>query len=134
MTNPLDKIIGNGWSFPIEIDGRGGIKLSRGVNEIEEAMQLIIGTPVGQRFMRPLFGCRIHELLFAPINAITISTAQQYVEDALNFWEPRIDVEEVQVQPHPQKPSMLLISLRYRIKANHDVRALVYPFYTIPPE
>ena len=35
-----DIIIGSGWSFPIEVDGRGGIKRSRGAAEIE---QLVTG-------------------------------------------------------------------------------------------
>jgi uncharacterized protein len=129
-----DIIIGSGWSFPIEVDGRGGIKRSRGAAEIEEAIALIIGTPIGQRLMRPEFGCRIHELIFAPVNAATMSTARQYVEEALGYWEPRIDVLDVQAAPSRDAAECMLITVSYRIRATHDERALVYPFYSIPPE
>jgi uncharacterized protein len=127
-------VIGVGWQFPIGIDGRRGIALSSGTNEIEEAIDLILSTPKRLRVMRPEFGCRIHELLFAPINSRTIAAAVQYVEEALGYWEPRISVLDVLAEPDPQADGCLLIYVRYRIKATHDERALVYPFYTIPGE
>lgn len=127
-------IVGVGWSFPIEIGARGGIKRSQGNDDIVEAINLILSTPIGQRFMRPEFGCRIHELIFAPMNANTFSAARHYVEEALGYWEPRIEVEDAQVTQHPEFPGHLMITVHYRIKATHDERSLVYPFYTIPSE
>ena len=127
-------LIGSGWQFPLAINGRGGIALARGEDEIAEAIAIILSTPLGYRVMRPTFGCRIHELLFAPINASTTTAASHYVADALGMWEPRIDVGAIDVVADPQQPSCLLISLSYSIRATHDERSLVYPFYTIPGE
>ena len=45
--------------------------------------------------MRPEFGCRVHDLIFAPNDATTKGLAAYYVEDALAMWEPRIQVPEV---------------------------------------
>jgi phage baseplate assembly protein W len=56
------------------------------------------------------------------------------VEDALGMWEPRIEVLEVQANPDPENNGRLLIFVRYEIKATHDERSLVYPFYRIPGE
>ncbi len=36
--------------------------------------------------MRPTFGCRLHELIFAPNNNSTAVQARRYVEDALGMW------------------------------------------------
>jgi phage baseplate assembly protein W len=132
--NSTHDIVGIGWSFPIEVDARGGIKRSRGDDDITESINLILSTPIGQRFMRPEFGSRIHELVFAPMNASTYSAARHYVEEALGYWEPRIDVEDVRVAQHPQFEGHLMITIDYTIKATHDERSLVYPFYTIPSE
>ena len=101
---------------------------------MEEAMYMILLTPVGQRVMRPEFGCRIHDLIFAPNDATTIGLATYYVEDALGMWEPRITVKEVRVRPDPENNNRLLVHIRYEVKATHDERALVYPFYRIPGE
>ncbi len=50
------------------------------------------------------------------------------------MWEPRIDVREILVAPDPLNTGRLLIEIRYEIKATHDERALVFPFYRIPGE
>lgn len=127
-------LIGAGWRFPPGIDGRGGIAIAAREQEIEESVEIILSTPQGQRVMRPEFGCRIHELLWAPINTATITAAKHYVEEALAWWEPRIDVQDVDVSQDQQQPGCLLIYITYRIRATHDERALVYPFYSIPEE
>jgi hypothetical protein len=79
--------------------------------------------------MRPDFGCRIHELIFAPNNATSWGLVKQYVEEALGWWEPRIEVTEVDVRSDSGDTSRLLISIKYRVKATSDERTLVYPFY-----
>lgn len=130
-------LVGSGWTFPIVIDrSRGGIRLSRGADEIEESIRLILMTPIGQRFMRPTFGCRIHELVFAPLNAGTFTAARHYIADALAMWEPRIDVTEIEVEPAMFRDAgnCLFIRIHYRIRATHDERSLVWPFYMIPTE
>lgn len=133
-TNALDILIGKGWNFPIEVDHRGGIRLVTATAEIEQSIQLILTTPIGQRLMRPEFGSRLHELVFASINTTTMSAAREYVQEALGMWEPRIDVEKVVVMPDPDVDGFLLITIHYRVRATHDARSLVYPFYSIPLE
>ena len=127
-------VLGSGWAFPPKVDARGRIALARQERDVEEAMYMILLTPVGQRVMRPEFGCRIHDLIFAPNDATTIGLARYYVEDALGMWEPRIQLQEVHVQPDPENQARLLIHIRYEVKATHDERALVFPFYRIPGE
>ena len=51
--------------------------------------------------MLPEFGCRIHQLLFAPNTNRTATLARRYVEEALKRWEPRIEVVDVQTEPDP---------------------------------
>jgi hypothetical protein len=38
------------------------------------------------------------------------------------------------IKPDSNAASLLLIHVTYRIRATHDERSLVYPFYTIPDE
>jgi phage baseplate assembly protein W len=129
-----EEIIGRGWVFPPRIDSRGSIALTDEHSEIEQAMVIILATPPGSRVMRPTFGCRLHELVFAPNNPQTVAQARRYVEEALGRWEPRIRVNDVEVHPDSQDPSRLLIEIHYEVKANRDPRSLVHPFYLIPEE
>jgi uncharacterized protein len=126
-------VIGVGWAFPVGVE-RGRIALARRERDIEEAMRIILLTPKGQRPMRPDFGCKIHELLFAPNDATTAGLASYYVEDALTMWEPRIRVQRVQAVPDADNDGRLLITVFYEVKATYDRRTLVFPYYRIPGE
>jgi phage baseplate assembly protein W len=131
MTNA---IIGRGWSFPPRIGPQGGLALTTERNELDQAIKIILMTAPGQRVMRPNFGCRLHELVFAPNNSHTAALARRYVEEALGMWEPRISVTSVEAGPDPDDASRLLIEIEYEVKSNHDRRSLVHPFYLIPEE
>lgn len=129
-----DDFVGAGWSFPLSVDGRGGIRLSRGADDVEEAMRLILGTARGERRMRPEFGCGIHDFAFAPMDPTTFGMIRYHVLEALGRWEPRVTVTDVRVRPDPSADGCLLISIAYTVRTTNDERNLVYPFYTIPRE
>lgn len=126
-------ILGVGWAFPVATE-RGRMAMARRERDIEESIAIILLTPKGQRLMRPEFGCKVHDLIFAPNDATTAGLAAYYVEDALAMWEPRIKVQEVAAQPDPEDAGKLLIHIHYQIKATYDSRTLVFPFYRIPGE
>ena len=128
----LDKgkpFLGTGLSFPLRTNVRGEIALVSGNEDIQQSIGIILGTRPGERVMRPNFGCRAHELLFEPRSATTISLMKEYVQQALRMWEPRIEVLSVQVETDDTGASALLAEVEYRVKATHDTRSIVYPFY-----
>lgn len=127
-------IVGRGWHFPPKIGSQGGLALTHDRNEIEQAMNIIIKTVPGQRVMRPTFGCRIHELIFAPNNQTTAAQAARYVKDALLMWEPRIVITDVQTHIDRDMADCLLVEVNYIVKSTGDPRSLVFPFYLIPEE
>ena len=127
--NVLSDILGTGFRFPMGVDGRGGIAMTSKENDIEDSIIIILSTERGERHMRPMFGCRIHEMVFAPNNATTWGLMQQYVEEALGWWEPRIEVMDIDVGADPTDTSRLLVNILYKIKATSDKRSLVFPFY-----
>ncbi len=123
------EFLGQGLVFPLQVNPRGEIALARGELDIQQSIKIILGTVPGERVMRPEFGCRIHELVFAPRDAATEGLAIYYVEQALGRWEPRIELQEVNVLDDPHHDGAMLIEIKYRIKATHDERSIVYPFY-----
>jgi uncharacterized protein len=129
MQPDVKSYLGNGLSFPIRVNGRGQIKLVSGNEDIDQSIRIILGTRPGERVMRPTFGCRAYELMFDPRSASTISLMQEYVYDALRMWEPRIEVNDVSVSSDDENDGALLVSIEYEIKATHDTRSIVYPFY-----
>jgi len=128
------QIVGRGWAFPPQIGAQGGIALTQERSELEQAIRIILTTSPGERVMRPTFGCRLQDLVFDPNNSHTAARARRYVEEALGMWEPRINVTRVDVRHDTDEANCLIIEIQYQIKATHDQRSLVYPFYLIPEE
>ncbi|MBK9370585.1 MAG: GPW/gp25 family protein [Deltaproteobacteria bacterium] len=73
--------------------------LSSDEQNIRECISIILSTRPGERQMMPSFGCRIHELLFAPNTASTATLVAHHVSEALTRWEPRIEVIDVRSFP-----------------------------------
>lgn len=126
------QFVGSGWAFPMRTAASGGIALVSGDREIEESMRLVLATAPGERPMRPEFGCAVHELVFAPVNASTVGRIQYAVRQCLDRWEPRIAVTDVAVSVDTGDTSILYIDVRYTIRGTNNPRSLVFPFYVIP--
>lgn len=126
--------IGAGWSFPLRVAPTNSIALARQVRDIEQAIEIIIRTAPGERPMRPEFGCRIQDHLFAPINQATAAAIAYDVRSALELWEPRIDVADVRVGLDAHEMATFYIDVAYRVRADNTERNLVFPFYVIPDE
>ena len=100
-----------------------------GADLVEQSIRLILSTTRGERIMRPDFGCSIHEVVFEPNSKETASQITFYVKDALDKYEPRIEVQEVTVEANQTQRNYLDIHIAYTIKTTNSSRNLVYPFY-----
>ena len=84
--------------------------------------------------MRPEFGCRIHDYVFAPADATTAGLIAYEVRASLLRWEPRIDVGDVVVAPDPDDPATLYIDVHYTIRARTTRATSSSPSTSIPAE
>ncbi len=126
--------LGKGLAFPLQVNARHEFALSEAERDIEQSIQIILGTRPGERVMRPTFGCRVYELLFEPRDSTTFSMLRKYVEDALAFWEPRITVLSVNPSLDENNDSSIYVEIEYQIKETHDLRSIVYPFFLVGEE
>jgi hypothetical protein len=130
----VTEIIGSGLAFPLQVDRRGGIALARDEQDIDQAIQLILGTAPGERPMRPEFGCGVHDFVFDSIDANTVGRMEDAIREALDRWEPRIQVQAVDFDLSNADNGLLTIDIGYTVRATNNERNLVYPFYVIPSE
>ncbi len=121
--------LGVGWKFPVDLDRRRGIAMSQFEENIEESILVILGTSLGERLMRPDFGCAVHDLVFAPNNSNTHGLVIYYVTEALNKWEPRIQALKVDCDIDPQALNKVDTKVEYQVIATNNTYNLVYPFY-----
>ncbi len=129
-----ESFIGKGWSYPLRTDASGGISLVSEDSDISRAIRLILATVPGERPMRPGFGCGIHDYVFAPADATTAGLISVEVKRSLAFWEPRIEVNSVDVTVDQVARNTLYINISYQKKGSYDPRNLVFPFYLINEE
>lgn len=129
-----EEFIGKGLAFPLKTDASGGLALVAREQEVEEAIRMVLSTAHGERPMRPEFGCGIHDYVFAPADGTTNGRIRYEVRAALERWEPRIEVKDVQVSNDPGDQTILYIDVQYALRGTNDKRNLVFPFYTIPDE
>ena len=130
----MAEILGSGIAFPLQVDRRGGIALAHDETDVDQAIQLILGTAPGERPMRPEFGCGVHDFVFDTIDAGTVSRMETEIRHALDRWEPRIEVRDVNFDASDAVSGLLTIDIEYTVRATNTSRNLVYPFYVIPDE
>jgi phage baseplate assembly protein W len=128
----MKSVVGKGWAFPPKLGDRDMMRMTEDDADIRQAIRIILGTALGERVMRPDFGCRIHELIFWPANQETANIAERYVREALLRWEPRIRIESITVTPGGARYGELIVEISYEIKSRHDKHSMVYPFFLTP--
>jgi phage baseplate assembly protein W len=116
------------------VDHTGALRLTSGAQDLDRSIRMVLITAPGERVMRPQFGCRIWEMLFEPVTPNLLGLMAQAVREAVAQWEPRVEVEGVDVVPDAGDSSRVRIHIHYRVRATNDRRNLVHPFYVIPHE
>jgi phage baseplate assembly protein W len=126
--DPAEAFLGVGWAFPVCIEA-GTTATAAYEEDVRQAIRIILGTNPGERVMRPDFGAGLNQFVFEPINIATMEALKTRVQEALVDWEPRIDVEEVQVTADDTEGNKLLVDVKYHVRATNTHANLVYPFY-----
>lgn len=95
---------------------------------IRQAVLLLLTTLPGERVMRPEYGCDLHRLTFSPNDDTTAGLAIYYVRRALERWEPRIQLLQVDASRSPEETWRLDLTVEYRVRATQRGDRFVYPF------
>jgi uncharacterized protein len=123
------EFLGKGLRFPVSVNLNGGVSTSALEENVRQCIFILLGTAPGERINRPDFGCRIHDLMFAPNNQMTAALACLYVEEAIYKFEPRVEDVSCKARPNPDEPNRIDIRIEYVIASKNEKRNLVFPFY-----
>ncbi|MEH1945271.1 MAG: GPW/gp25 family protein [Nostoc sp.] len=120
--------LGTGWSFPPTFHQDGTVEMVADEEDIVQSLEIILSTRPAERIMQPDFGCELSQFLFEEISQGTITGIRGTISDALLYHEPRIDVEEINID-ESEEEGLLLISVTYTVRVTNSRFNLVYPFY-----
>lgn len=119
---------GLGANDGLKFTPEGGVEMVEGPAAIQQALFLLLSTAPGERVMRPSYGCNIHRLVFAPVDDTTAGLAIHYVQQAIERWEPRVEICKLDAEFASYNPGELNIVLEYRIRATLHVDTLSFSF------
>ncbi|MBN8668816.1 MAG: GPW/gp25 family protein [Chitinophagales bacterium] len=123
------QFIGTGWAFPPAFDqATGGTVMSTGYEDIGGSLHILLSTTLGERVMRPDYGCNLRDYVFSPLNTSMEAYIRKLVEDAIIYYEPRITLEKLGVEFRDTE-GLLLITIDYMIDATNSRANYVYPYY-----
>jgi phage baseplate assembly protein W len=101
----------------LQVSARGAIEMAEGDAAVRQAVFLLLSTMPGERVMRPDYGCELYRLIFSPNDNTTAGLAIHYVRQALERWEPRVEVLSLDARRHELRPERLDVTLHYRVRA-----------------
>lgn len=124
------EFIGSGWKFPIEFKkSTAAVTMLSGEESIQNSLDVLFATNMGERIMHPDYGSELDSFVFDNVNKSIITYMQAVISDAILFNEPRIVLNNVEIEPMPGDPAYLEIKVDYTISATNNRYNYVYPFY-----
>ncbi|HET8889473.1 MAG TPA: GPW/gp25 family protein [Candidatus Angelobacter sp.] len=111
------KLYGRGMSFPPRVGEDGRIAWSEGETNIREMIQVILRTQERERLNLPTFGAGLQQYLFEPNTVATRFQVQDRITKALQLWEPRISLTDVNVEQDPDDAQAAIATIEYKLVA-----------------
>lgn len=122
--------LGRGWNFPPTFENQGrSVRMVSADEDIRQSLQILLGTRLGERVMRPAFGWQREALMFEPMSTTFATSLKSEVKNAILFCEPRIILDKVILESTPETEGLIEIRIEYTIRTTNSRSNLVYPFY-----
>jgi phage baseplate assembly protein W len=125
--------LGTGWSFPPVFNyDTATVELVSGVKDIEESLNILLSTSLGERVMQPEYGCNLVSHVFDALSAGVIGYLRDRVQTAILFYESRIKVTNISVTPAGSADSLegrFTIVVEYTIPSVNSRFNYVYDYY-----
>lgn len=86
-----------GVPYPVTKDPQGYFRSQGGVRQIKGDLISLILTNPGERVMLPEFGVALRDLIFEQNDFSLRLKAREMIIRAIEMWEPRISIEQVEV-------------------------------------
>ena len=125
-------VTGTGCAFPLRVQPNGRLAMTSGTALLEQAMRITLATYPGERPMRPEFGSRLRDFVFEPTTGETRRAVAVEVRTTLDRWEPRVEIDGVEVTEGPGGDGLLHIEVHYRVRDTADPLLLQLDLQTLP--
>jgi phage baseplate assembly protein W len=122
--------LGRGWSFPPTFNRNlPGVEMLAEEADILSSLEILLTTAPGERVLQPEYGCDMEELVFENVDTTTKTLVADKIENAILYFEPRIDLETVRLDDSREWEGVILIEIVFRVRTTNSRFNFVFPFY-----
>jgi phage baseplate assembly protein W len=128
----INSFLGTGWNFPPSFDRmNNAARMVSDITDIEESIQIILGTMPGERIMQPEFGCHIRKMVFEKIDAAFVNEVNDIIKYSLLHFEPRVKFIRAEVVQQDQWDGTVIIKVDFSVITTNTRHNVVYPFFKL---
>src|SRR5690554_3750509 len=131
--NVNESFLGTGWSFPPSFNHEAGtVELVSNVEDINQSLNILLSTCLGERVMQPEYGCNLEDYLFESLSSTMIGYIKDRVMNSIIYYEPRIRVEKIEVTADDSVELFerkFTIVVEYTIPGTNSRFNYVYDYY-----
>jgi len=122
--------LGTGWTFPPEFNNKNAaVDRISDEEDIRSSLEILLSTRPGERVMQPKYGCNLDELLFEPLTTTFKTYLKDLIATAILYFEPRIDVNKIDMDETNELDGKVIISVEYTIRSTNSRFNFVFPYY-----
>jgi hypothetical protein len=97
--------------------------------DIQSSLHVLLTTGLGERVMQPTYGCNLDSLVFESLTTTFISYICDLVKTAILYHEPRVKLNNVEVDDSRDLEGVILISIDYTVQTTNTRFNYVFPYY-----
>ncbi len=115
--------IGSVWSEidpRIVQDGQGRLKVVENAAAVMASIDNILRTAPGERVMLPQFGSNLRGLVFESITPTLMKFMSRQVKDAIEAWDDRVLVQEVELTTDPDQ-NQISVTVLFNIRGYGNI-------------
>ncbi len=122
--------LGTGWSFPPQFNkNTGSVSMVSDEEDIKQSLNIYFNTMIGERIMRPTYGCVIHDKQFEKISDNILQSLTFEMTTSIGKIEPRITVIDLKIIKLDVNNGYIEIKLDYSIISTNIRDNIVFPYY-----
>ena len=135
LSNDLNPDTWIGLTFPLgRNEGVGFFNQSKTL--VEQSMsnlENLLKTIPGERVSQPLFGSKLHHILFEQIDGDIEEEIKSAIDDAVKTWLPYITISDVSVNQDMTNPNLISVRIKFSTTLYpENLETLTLPFNTTP--
>ncbi len=111
-----------GWPLLPVPDKEGALSYPELAESVRQNLQVILSTRAGEQLMHPGYGAGLIEFVGEPDTITVRRRIHDRVNDSVSRWEPRIDLELVDVTGVTGNPGQLRVHVAYRLRRTGESR------------